>query len=181
MIAPRLIPPEYGKWNQRWGSPRGWRPGRLARALGDTYVGIRYRGPFGFQPNSDTRRFEFPWAYHRIREQGDRLTVVEIGGGFSGLQFVLAKEGYRVINVDPGLAASGKGWPISPARHQRIARALRAPVTLLPTTIGRASIAQASVDVVLCVSVLEHLTAEELAEVGQSIGGLLKPNGVVVS
>lgn len=180
MIAPRLIPPEYAKWNRRWGSPYGWRHGLLAKALGDTSLGIRYRGPFAFQGISHTRRFEFPWAYHRIREQGDRLTVVEIGGGFSGLQFVLAKEGYRVTNVDPGLAAKGKGWPIHPARHQRIAKALRAPVTLLPTTIGLASIAPASADVVLCLSVLEHLTAEELAEVGESLGRLLKPNGVLV-
>ena len=58
-------------------------------------------GPFAWQSNNSIRKFEYPWAYHTIRRQGSHLRVLEVGGGLSGLQFVLAAEGDEVINLDP--------------------------------------------------------------------------------
>src|SRR3954451_17219804 len=113
MIARRELPPSYREFNGRWHAPWGAPVGRRARLLGTkSRTGMRHRGPFAWQPNNTTREFEFPWAYEQITSLGAGLTVLEIGGGMSGLQFVLARDGHRVINVDPGLKARGRGWEV---------------------------------------------------------------------
>src|SRR4051812_40459267 len=125
MIAPRQLPPSYQSFNANWGAPLG-RGGRIARTLGTSRAGIRYRGPFAWQPNNPTRAFEFPWAYEHVMGLGRGLTVLEIGGGMSGLQFVLAREGQHVINVDPGLQARGRGWQVSADFHRRLQEVFKA-------------------------------------------------------
>ena len=177
MIASRQIPNAYQQWNARWGAPHG-RPWKLGRLLGRTRAARRYRGPFIAQENNGTRRFEYPWAHGEIRRRGHGLDIVEVGGGLSGLQFVLASEGDRVVNVDPG--QPGLGWAADRAAHRELCRAFGAPVRLIDRTIATAGLADASADVVLCVSVLEHLTDDQLDEVAVQIGRILRPGGALV-
>ena len=57
-------------------------------------------GPFAFQWNTVTRTYEYPWAYSQVADLGPSR-ILEIGGALPGLQFVLAKDGHDVHNVDP--------------------------------------------------------------------------------
>ncbi len=148
-------------------------------------LGIRYLGPFAYQPNNSTRQFEYPWAYAKVAEHsmandGRRLCIVDVGGSLGGLQWVLARERHQVVTVDPGLEARGVGWAVNAATHQAISRALRAPVQLIPTTLAAADLATASVDVLLSVSTLEHLALADLAEFSTHAARLLRPGGIAV-
>jgi SAM-dependent methyltransferase len=185
MIAPRLLPPEFDRWNRRWHAPFGRRT-RLTRLLGpsSSWV-IRRRGPFAYQTNNDTRRFEYPWAYsriaaHRTAMGGRPLRIVEIGGSLAGMQWVLAREGHQVTNVDPGLNARGIGWEVSAERHRALSRAFGADVTLVSTTLPGAGIRDHSVDVLLSVSTIEHFAPPDLAEFCAHAARILRPDGVAI-
>src|SRR5438046_146307 len=101
MLAPQRIPSSFETWNRRWGAPRGLERGRwpILRRREVQWRAPRLVGPFGFQLNNDTRRFEYPWAFHSVPvEPGMRC--LEVGGSLSGFQFVLAWSGAEVVNVD---------------------------------------------------------------------------------
>ena len=101
MIATKVLPSQFWDWNNKWGAPFGRRQRGFGSRLRRTLLGrrdlpiwmeARWRGPFGWQPNNSIRVFEYPWAYHVIHHRGRGLRVLEVGGGLSGLQFVLAAE-----------------------------------------------------------------------------------------
>jgi hypothetical protein len=174
MIAPTKLSEAFKTWNRRWHAPSGRR--RIPRWIPPSgALGARLRGPFGFQENNSTRRFEYPFAYHEIESHGCALTVVEVGGALSGLQFALAASGHRVTNVDPGLKHGAAG-----DLHRRLCRAFRSPVRLLPTTLDQAGIVDKSVDALLAISVIEHLAEEDLRSLGREVRRILKPTGVAV-
>ena len=187
MIARRSLPQHFVEWNDRWGAPNGRRT-RLVRmldrlSLGRTALALRARGPFAWQPNNTTREFEFPWAYFRIAARAARLgpqTIVDVGGSLAGLQFVLAREGHRVINVDPGLAARGRGWEVSRATFDRLCEVFEAPVELRPTTLAEAGLEDGSVDILLSISTIEHFAEADLEEWARHAPRVLKPDGAVV-
>jgi len=178
VIAPRDLPPAFAAWNHKWGAPSGrdWRFGWRFR---DTGIATKVRGPFAHQKNAETRRFEYPWAHDAVRNQGRRLRIVEIGGGLAGMQFVLASEGDAVINVDPG-GQGDTSWGFAPSEHERLCRVFRAPVRLIPAPLEQAGLEDASADVVLCVSVLEHLSAESLRSCLAAARRVIRPEGAVV-
>jgi SAM-dependent methyltransferase len=138
----------------------------------------RSRGPFAWQSNNSIRIFEYPWAYHAIRQRGSQLRVLEVGGGLSGLQFVLAAEGDYVVNVDPG--QNGLGWKYDGDLHRRLCRALKAPVKLFDKKIDSLEAPAHSFDVVLSVSALEHFPDTDLAMLASAMRRLLKPDGILV-
>jgi SAM-dependent methyltransferase len=139
----------------------------------------RWRGPFGWQGrNNSSRLFEYPWAYHAVRRHGRALRVLEVGGGLSGLQFVLALEGHQVINVDPG--QEGLEWRSQPDLHRRLGRALSAGVQLYDKKIDSLEAESRSFDVILSVSALEHFSSDDLAALAAAIRRLMKQDGVVV-
>ncbi|HXB25290.1 MAG TPA: methyltransferase domain-containing protein [Gemmatimonadaceae bacterium] len=178
MIAPRELPAEFYAWNRRHRAPFG-RRNRLSRYLGD-----RYRGPFAFQANNGTRVYEYPWAYsainaHRV-SRGRPLTIVELGGSLAGLQWVLAREGHRVINVDPGLEARGVGWEVNADRHRALSRTFGAPVELIPKTLAAAGLADGVADVLLAVSTIEHFAPADLAEFAAHAARIIRPDGIVI-
>ncbi len=190
VLAPRDVPAAFDAWNARWHAPNGRssdianglrrRPGLMTNAFG-----IRYLGPFAYQPNNSTRQFEYPWAYAKVAEhsaanEGRRLRVVDVGGSLGGLQWVLAREGHQVVTVDPGLQARGVGWAVNAATHRSISRALRAPVELIPATLADAGLATGSADVLLSVSTLEHFAPDDLAEFSAHAARLLRPGGIAV-
>jgi SAM-dependent methyltransferase len=143
------------------------------------------KGPFGFQANNSTRRFEYPWAYsqiaaHRAALGGRPLDIVEIGGSLAGMQWVLAREGHRVTNIDPGLEARGKGWDVSAERHRELSKILRSPVNLVPRTLAQARLEDRSADVLLSVSTIEHFAGADLAEFAAQAARVLRPDGIAV-
>lgn len=180
MLAPRKLPREFAKWNRRWHAPLG-RYDLIARRLGRrNSLAMRYRGPFGYQTNNSTRVYEYPWAYHQISKLRRPLRIVELGAGLSGLQFVLAQEGHRVTNVDPGLAAAGVGFALDQQLHRKLCCTFRSPVELVSATLGRASIPDGSVDVLLSISALEHFAVEDVEELTIHARRVLHKGGVVI-
>ena len=179
MIGRAELPPTYVSWNKRWGAPNG---DRLAR--GHTFRSTaRKRGPFGFQPNNLTRTFEFPWAYFTLGPRPG-LTVVEVGGALSGLQFALSSAGTAVTNVDPfidyGSEESYEG--VEPQKMmRRLNRVFRTDVRLIQSDLAGAEVRSESVDAVLAISTLEHLDPRALASVLQETARVLKHGGRLIA
>ena len=186
MIGRRILPADYLEWNRSWGAPFGRRAIRLpilrnARKHWPRLVmrWPRLVGPFAFQSNSVTRRFEYPWAYHAVELRRD-MDVVELGGGLSGFQFVLARLGLNVTNVDPGDEEAKFGWPVDERRIRRLNRAFRTNVQLVASTLRQASIPDKSTDIVYSISTIEHIPPHELPSLMVDIRRILRPGGYAV-
>lgn len=198
MIGRRLLPPAYVEWNQRWQAPNGTESA-VRRRLADRSNSVARRlhgrrpelesvardlvpkllGPFGFQVNNATRRFEYPWAFHATPiEPG--MVAVDLGGSLAGFQFVLAKQGLRVINVDPGMEATGRGWPVAQETLDRLGRAFGVDVALISDVLLRAPIAPGSVDRVYSISTLEHIPPDEIPATVRAVERVLRPGGYFV-
>jgi SAM-dependent methyltransferase len=183
VLARRELPARFAEWNARWGAPDG-RPQRAARVVRARlpWLVARYpqiAGPFAFQANNETRVVEYPWAYFALPVVPG-LSAVEIGGSLSGFQFALAKSGAHVVNVDPGEAASGIGWPCDAASIARLNRAFGTGVRLVNTTLEAAGLPDASADVVYSISTIEHIPEDELPRVAHEIARILRPGGHAV-
>lgn len=189
MIARKELPPAYRRWNRQWGAPFGSpvyrrlstylpRGGRVLDAfLFEPFP--RLRGYFGFQPNNTTRWFEYPWAFHATPiRQGMR--VLEIGGGLAGFQFVLSRLGCGVVNVDPGMDARGRGWPVDQASMNRLNRAFQTSVTLHHTFLKDAPLEDGTFDRVFSISAIEHIPPDELPGIVERAYDLLRPGGMFV-
>lgn len=184
MLAPRILPESYAAWNHQWHAPHG-PDGRTYLPMAISLKPRRERalGPFVRQPNSSTRSFEYPWAYDQAAP-GPGRRVLEIGGGLSGLQFVLAMSGAEVVNVDPLLdyglegygTKEGYGQEVA-AFHARLNRLWRTSVSLLTTTVDSAGLGDGSFDVVICISTIEHLSAQAIEIVLREAARVLRPGG----
>jgi SAM-dependent methyltransferase len=139
----------------------------------------RIAGPFGFQPNSSTRAFEYPWAFSVLPVEPG-LEVIDLGGGLAGFQFALAKSGAHVRNVDPGEEASGRGWPVDVESIERLNRSFHTHVELVSGTLDKAALPTDSVDAVYSISTLEHIPPDELPALMREIARILKPGGSCV-
>jgi SAM-dependent methyltransferase len=107
---------------------------------------------------------EHPWAFHHIQALGRELTIVEVGGEDAGLRSTLARAGHRVIAVG----------------RQRASGASGAVVQLRADDLPRADIPEASVDVLVSIKALEHLTDTEADAVLAKSRRVLRPGGHVV-
>lgn len=167
-------------WNAKWGAPFGSGRDHLAphaRGLDrrvDPAALLRRHGPFVLQPTSSTRRYEYPWAYAEVSRPEVRH-VVEVGGGLSGLQFVLSKDGCEVVNVDPGGAGFALDEHLVPLANE----VLDTSVELRQCTLRHAGIADRSADAVLCLSTLEHLNPDQVAEALTETRRILRPAGTL--
>jgi SAM-dependent methyltransferase len=184
MIGRQPLPDRFVEWNARWGAPFG-----LPAADG---VPLHQRhtrpdpayGPFAFQLHSGTRAFEYPWAYFAAGT-GTGCRVLDVGGGMSGLQFVFALEGCAVVTVDPFDNDSG-GWPatrwrVGPDLHERLNAVFGTRVRLVCSRLQQADLAPGSVDRVVCLSVLEHLPADDARDLVARAARLLAPGGLLVA
>jgi SAM-dependent methyltransferase len=180
VLAPRIIPEGYRRWNRQHGAPFGHPPPprTLTKALPSKLL-TRFRGPFSIQRNNTIRKFEYPWAYE-VAEIKPGQNVLEVGGGLSGLQFVFEKAGAHVVNVDPGMAAEGIGWHCDAASMARLNRIFGTKVDLRNGEIGDAALAPSSFDVAVSISVLEHLTDRDLRDVMTGVFNALRPGGLFV-
>jgi SAM-dependent methyltransferase len=105
---------------------------------------------------------------------------LDIGGGLSGFQFVLSKKGCRVVNVDPGMDAKGKGWPCTPKSMAQLNQIFNTDVVLYNTTVDNANIPANSLDAAVSISVIEHLPRTEVISVMNCVWDFLKPGGIFV-
>lgn len=181
MLAKHPLPQRYIEWNRRWGAPTGkkqqlatLRAERVLRFAEARYP--RFVGPFGYQVNNETRGFEFPWAYFAL-DLRPGMRVLEIGGGLSGMQFVLAREGVEVVNVDPGEAATGRGWPVDEERIRHLNRAFSTDVRLINMTLEEAALPTDSFDAVYSISTIEHIPEAERRSLMFEVARVLKPSG----
>jgi len=181
MIAPRELPEKYAAWNRRHGAPFGRKLplDRWVKRLAPWRLQTRYIGPFAFQPNNTTRAFEYPWAFFAT-PLGPKARVLEIGGGLSGFQFVLARKGLRVVNVDPGIDARGRNWKCDNKSIDKLNRYFGTDVELRNTVVSQADLEPESFDRAFSISVLEHLLDEEIEAVMHSVFACLKPGGYFV-
>jgi len=139
----------------------------------------RLRGPFGYEANNATRTFEYPWAYHSVPiRAGDN--IVEIGGGLSGFQFVLSKAGCKVTNVDPGGEGSGSLLPLEEKNIASLNRWFGTNVKFVKQRIETLELDAESQDRVYTISVIEHLTFEEIERVVDCVFRILKKGGFLV-
>lgn len=181
MIARRALPPDHAAWNHRWRAPFGLQLKGYRHHL-DRFPMLKASlcGPFAFQPTSETRRGEFPWAFYAAPITPG-LRVLEIGGAHSGFQFALAREGATVTNVDPMVDYGGPAYTHDPdPLHAVLNRAFHTHVTMLVSTIGTAGLESASFDRAYSISTLEHLEPEAYKEVLRETRRVLKPGGLFV-
>lgn len=183
MIGPIVLPPGYDEWNQKWHAPHGRDVPEALRKVPDLWRWrTRYAGPFAFQANNSTRRFEYPWAYHAVPIKAGTVAV-DLGGGVSGFPFTIASAGASVVNVDPFLdygSSVDYRYVDPPLLIERLNRVLGTAVRLIPRDLVGAALPGASVDVVYCISMLEHLDLEARAEALGEVGRILKPGGHLV-
>jgi Methyltransferase domain len=191
VIGRKELPALFAAWNEKWGAPFGYLGNREYRAgrMPDGSLRIATQdpaspdvGPFGFQANSYTRLYEYPWAF-LTAELSPGMRVLDIGGGISGLQFVLAREGCVVTNVDPTARADYNSWSdpgfvnLSPEQHARVNGVFGTDVRLVADRIQDAGLEPGSFDRVFCLSVLEHVEPGEAGEMMSCLAGLLRPGG----
>jgi SAM-dependent methyltransferase len=186
VIGRRELPADYERWNEEWGAPFGH---GLGPALSvDERLGRpdpAALGPFAFQPNNLTRLYEYPWAYFSAQLRPG-MRVLDVGGGLSGLQFVVAKLGCEVVNVDPSAregAANwfpipGLVWPVNHENHKRVNEILDTDVRLVADRVQDADLASNWFDRVFCMSVLEHVEQDEARDMLRTLARVLNPGGL---
>jgi SAM-dependent methyltransferase len=181
MLAPRQIPPVFSAWNAKWHAPSGRRtPNALPSWQRLNRFEAWRRGLFGFQPNNSTRAVEYPWAFY-IAPVVPRLRVVELGGALSGFQFVLARSGADVTNVDPFLDYGDGPYRMDPAAiHANLNKCFSTNVKLRPTSLMAAHLPSESFDRIYCISTIEHLGDEEIKNTVREVARLLDDGGLFI-
>lgn len=183
MLGRKTLPPHFVAWNKKWKAPFGPNWGRrltCGQRLNPWVA--RLLGPFAYQPNNTTRILEYPWAYYTV-DVHPGMTALELGGALAGFQFVLARAGATVTNIDPFVDYGSEiKHPLHPpAIHARLNRIFGTRVRLRTCLLADAAIASDSVDVVYSISTLEHLPEDQLARTMSEIERVLKPGGVFVA
>jgi 2-polyprenyl-3-methyl-5-hydroxy-6-metoxy-1,4-benzoquinol methylase len=179
MLAPAVLPPDFKQWNAEWGAPSGYSHGIrgfLNRApLRKVFPAIG--GPFSHQLNNDIRSFEYPWAFHAVDIKAG-MQCVDLGGSHAGFQFVLARAGLQVTNVDPG--EPDFGWILDRDSLVRLNKAFSTDVRLENSTLMDAHLESERFDVVYSISTIEHVPKEELPAMMAEIHRILRPGGSAV-
>lgn len=194
MIGRKRLAPELAAWNEQWGAPFGYAGNKKFNEGRPPYASIREAfhdprnpdlGPFGFQNNSYTRIHEYPWAFLAASlEPGMR--VVDVGGGISGFQYVAAKHGCDVVNVDPTARDDYNSWStpgfvnLTSRQHEMLNQVFETDVKLVADRLQDADLAPGSFDRVFCLSVLEHVSGDEGGQIMSAAARLLRPGGRAV-
>ncbi len=188
MIARKEWPEEFRLLNQKYHAPYGpnwWQRRRVKRLLWAKRMELpawmmRLIGPFGFQGNSPSRAFEYPWCFF-CTPLSPGMRAVDIGAGASGFQFVLAERGLEVTSIDPLIDTEGSHWVFSPSAHEKLQKAFGVTLQFVPKYLHEAELQSDSYDRVFSISVMEHASAEMIARTSKEIGRILKPGGLFVA
>lgn len=86
----------------------------------------------------------------------------------------------KVINVDPGIKARGRGWPITPKFFDLLNRRFGTQVTLFPGFIEEANLKDNDFDRGVSVSVLEHIPEPDILSILKHVRRILKPGGLFI-
>jgi len=111
------------------------------------------------------------------------MQVIDVGGALSGLQFVLARSGATVLNVDPFIeyGTSGEYAEVDPGERLRELNELfGTTVELRRCVLEEAGLAPGSVDAVYCISTIEHLAPESMRSTAAEMARVLRPGGRAV-
>lgn len=180
MLAWRDVPASYKQWNRGNGAPAGYRWRRLVPPRHWTKpLAANVVGCFAFQINNGSRAFEYPWTFEAL-DIFPGARVLEIGGGLSGLQFVLSRRGCEVTNVDPGMAAHGVGWPVDEESMALLNRRFGTRVRLKNCFINDAGFGDESFDRAVSISAIEHIPPDDILTILTHVRRVLKPGGVFV-
>lgn len=180
MLARDTIPKDYIAWNRHWGAPFGspWR-WLIPRALRWQNNTAKLCGYFAFQPNNDTRVFEYPWVFNQLNPKPG-LQYLEIGGGVSGMQFLLDHLGCGVTNIDPGQRAKGKGWLVTEQKIAWLNRYFGTEVELKNCFIEQAGLKNGQYDCIYSVSAIEHIPDTDILSILRHAHRALKPDGLFI-
>ena len=175
------MPAQFEAFNARQHAPHGsWFRNHLRRFGERNALRVLLAGPYAWQQNNESRRYEYPWAFAQVQALGPHLRIADVGASLAGLQFTLARAGHEVYAVDPGLKATGLGWEVDPEFHRLISRIHCAPVQLRPTILADAGFAESSLDVVLSISTIEHFGPDDLVSFAHAAQSALRPGGHLV-
>ncbi len=142
---------------------------------------MRLLGPFAFQTNSATRIFEYPWIFHSVSPKKG-MSIVDLGAGASGLQFVLAKTGADVISVDPLINPDDAvDWVFTEIEFEKMNRAFGKRVRFVKKLLQEAEFETSSIDCVVACSVIEHIPEEHAIDLAKDVARVLKPGGRFVA
>lgn len=194
VLGPILLPKQFAEFNRKYLAPDGPRWWQKLLYSGNKRIYffalnfwrlpptiLKLVGPFAFQKNSKNRTFEYPWCYFQIKKP--RLKILEIGPGLSGLQFVLASEGHDVTSIDPVVNPSDEvNWEFSDKKFCALNRAFcDQRVRFIRSHLKEAALEDGAFDLVLAISVIEHLAATEALDLVNRIADLLKPGGQFIA
>ncbi|AFZ23241.1 methyltransferase family protein [Cylindrospermum stagnale PCC 7417] len=194
MLAPKNIPSEYTAWNQKQKAPVGanwWYEYVNSQKPGNNFIWrnrykwpsfiIKKIGPFGFQVNSLSRIFEYPWCFLATPLQPG-MRVVEVGAGASGFQFALAQAGLDVTSVDPLINPSESvDWIFSKDDFYHLNQSFGGKVKFIQDFLQNAKLESNQYDRVFSVSAIEHIPSQEIGSLVKEIGRILKPGGLFLA
>ena len=182
----------YQKWNSKWGAPFGkeYSPKptifstlSLIRCINKQNLVVKLQlfanlfGMVAFERNNSNRVFEYPWAFFAT-SLDSAMNVLEIGGGFSGLQFVLAKHVSEVTNIDPMI--NGHTRLRNQTLFNKLNSAFQTNVKLLQPKIQKVELKSNYFDRVFCISVLEHLNDQDRSAIMKYTHQMLRPGGFFI-
>jgi len=126
----RMFFSEYMSSNLAWTYRTKWLSWMLC------FIGL-----FGFQLNSSTGVYKYPWIFHLILiVNNDGVKAVDIRSGASGFQLMLASSGVQVTSVDLLINLSeGIDWRFTPDEFARINHAFGGKINFVKDYFEEAS------------------------------------------
>jgi SAM-dependent methyltransferase len=124
-------------------------PGAIAPPLPYYYCGDVFR--------CGTRAWEYPWTLDVLARQKPRQSVLDVGCGSSEFLFQYVERGFEVIGLDHIRSAAHPQSELRPefvAEWSHTVRFVDGGAEAIPLDSG-------SVDVVVCLSVMEHIVRRE--------------------
>lgn len=131
-----------------------------------------FRQPLTPSPLYWSRQGEWPWALQQLDPKPNQ-TLLDVGSGWSVLQYALARRCHKLITMDPdpeaGPRARQTALQLGIHNIQSVRRGL-------PKLVGPSDY----YDSVSCISVLEHLEDVDLLACLHELLRVLKPSGKLV-